>query len=143
MDIVEAKAYSEQVRTALNALLPQLTPYAPALTESALQRIISAEDTHLLLAVEQGRICGAAAVVIINVPSGKRARIEDLVVSETMRGRGIGRQLITYAIQLARKEQVGSIDLTSHPSRLSAKALYQAMGFSRRETNTFTYSAKL
>jgi GNAT superfamily N-acetyltransferase len=139
MDIIKVTQYSEDVRQALNTLLPQLTPYASVVSEQALREIISAESTHLLLAIARERICGTATVVIMRVPTGKRARIEDMVVEEAMRGRGIAQELIAQAIQLARREGVRNIELTSHPSRKVAEALYRKMGFKRRETNTFNY----
>jgi GNAT superfamily N-acetyltransferase len=139
MEIIEVETYSEEVRNALNAMLPQLSPYASPLSEHALRSIISAEATHLFLAIAQGRICGTATVAILNLLTARRARIEDVVVIETMRGRGIARELIAHAIQFSRKEGVRSIELTSHPSRKSAEALYTKMGFRRRDTNTYNY----
>ncbi|RJQ84627.1 MAG: GNAT family N-acetyltransferase [Desulfobacteraceae bacterium] len=142
MEIVEIEAFSEELRRALNALLPQLSGDAPLLTESALRGIIAAEATHLLMAVEDGRCCGTLTLAILTVLTGKRARIEDVVVSEAMRGRGIGRQLIRHALQLAREQGAGSVELTSHPSRQAANALYRKMGFGQRETNAYIYRLK-
>jgi ribosomal protein S18 acetylase RimI-like enzyme len=139
MDIVEIKAFSEDLHQALNVLLPQLSTAAPLLTESALRRIIAAGTSHLLMALEEGNYCGTLTLVMIIAPAGKRARIEDVVVSEAMRGRGIGRLLISRALELARNLGAGSIELTSHPSRRAANALYKKMGFRERRTNAYHY----
>jgi len=139
MDIIEVEAYSEETRLALQHLLWQLNPQASVLTGAALSRIIAADATHLLLAVKRGRICGTATIVIMEVLAGKRARIEDVVVAEAMRRQGIGRKLVARAVQLAREKGAFSIELTSHPSRQSANALYLGLGFRLRETNTYTY----
>lgn len=139
MDIVEIETYSDALREALSALLPQLSAAAPALSEAALRRIIAAEAVHLFMAVDAGRYCGALTLVIMDLPTGRRARIEDVVVAEAMRGRGIGRMLIDRAIKAACAMGAAGIDLTSRPSRLAANSLYTKMGFRQRETNSYGY----
>ncbi|MEA3292737.1 MAG: hypothetical protein U9Q71_10615 [Pseudomonadota bacterium] len=53
----------------------------------------------------------------------------------------MGRKLTQAAIELAQAEGVKSIDLTSRPKRVVANGLYKSMGFVRRETNVYRYSA--
>lgn len=139
MDVVEIEAFSEGLRRALNRLLPQLSDAAPILTDSALREILAADASHLLMALEEGNYCGTLTLMMIVTPAGKRARIEDVVVSEPMRGRGIGRQLVTRALELARNLGAESVELTSHPFRHAANALYRKMGFRQRRANTYHY----
>ncbi len=73
------------------------------------------------------------------VPTGVRARIEDLVVSSSRRGLGLGRALMLCAMQAARDGQAHVLDLTSNPSRIRANALYQQLGFQRWETNVYRW----
>ncbi|MCX6072375.1 MAG: GNAT family N-acetyltransferase, partial [Chloroflexi bacterium] len=68
---------------------------------------------------------------------GLRARIEDLVVSQSQRGLGLGRALMLHAMEAAREEQAHVLDLTSNPSRKAANALYLRLGLQRRETNVY------
>lgn len=139
MDIIEIEVFSEDLLRALNALLPQLSAAAPVLTESALRQIIAADATHLLMARENENYCGTLTLVMIIAPTGKRTRIEDVVVAEAMRGRGIGRLLIIQALKLSRDLGAGSAELTSRSSRQAANALYERMGFRKRRTNTYSY----
>jgi ribosomal protein S18 acetylase RimI-like enzyme len=68
-----------------------------------------------------------------------RAWIEDVVVDEAARGTGVGEELCTRAIQLAKARGAKTLDLTSRPSREAANALYLRLGFSVRETNVYRY----
>jgi len=78
-------------------------------------------------------------LVVFTIPSGQRAWIEDVVVHEDARGLGIGESLTLAAVNEARERGVRSIDLTSRPSREAANALYQKLGFERRETNVYRF----
>ncbi|KJS33181.1 MAG: hypothetical protein VR64_02875 [Desulfatitalea sp. BRH_c12] len=139
MDIVEIDTFTDALLQALNELLPQLSPTAPALNAAALRHVIAAADSHLLMARQGAVYCGSATLVIVVIPTGQRARIEDVVVSRSMRGRGIGRALVGRALALAREQGADSVELTSHPSRAAANALYRKMGFVQRETTVYQY----
>ena len=56
-------------------------------------------------------------VVVFPIPSGLRARIEDVVVDAAARGRGVGAALTLEALRLAREQGARTVDLTSRPSR--------------------------
>ncbi|MGI5183275.1 GNAT family N-acetyltransferase [Dactylosporangium sp. CA-152071] len=87
-----------------------------------------------------GRDVGVLTLVTFPVPTGLRARIEDVVVDESARGHGAGAALIREALHLAETEGARSVDLTSRPDRVSAIRLYERLGFTRRASNTFRYT---
>jgi len=137
MNIIEIKNYADAVRDALNDLLPQLSSSPERLTEQDLRAIIQSDKTLLLMAEEDDRYIGSLTLVVFRIPSGTRARIEDLVVQETTRGRGVGRALVQKAIEMAKALGAEAVDLTTHPSREAANALYKKLGFARRETHVY------
>ena len=55
--------------------------------------------------------------------------IDSVAVLPEMRGTGIGRMLLEAAIELARKEDVGSIVLAVDPDNEKAQHLYRSIGF--------------
>ncbi|MEU0561102.1 GNAT family N-acetyltransferase [Dactylosporangium sp. NPDC006015] len=59
-----------------------------------------------------GRNVGVLTLVTFPVPTGLRARIEDVVVDESARGHGAGAALIREALRLAETEGARSVDLT-------------------------------
>lgn len=77
--------------------------------------------------------------VAIRIPSGRRARLESVVVDPEARGKGIGEALCRAAMIAARGAGATSLDLTSAPSRVAANRLYERMGFEWRETNVYRF----
>ena len=78
-------------------------------------------------------------LVIFRLPTGVRARIEDVVVDGAMRGRGVASALTAAALELAAASGAHTVDLTSRPSREAANRLYQHLGFEQRETVVYRF----
>ena len=143
------KFIAEVVRdadTALHAammlLLPQLDPQAAIPSIGALQAMLDAPGTHLLVARAErgtGPIVGMLTLSIVSTPSGVRAWIDDVVVDRGSRGRGIATRLMNEALRLAAAQQATTVALTSRPERVAANRLYERLGFVRRETNVYRY----
>ena len=124
--------------TAFTELVPQLSPGRTPPAPAELQAILDDDRTHMFLARNpDGAVVAAISLVLYRVPTGLRARIEDLVVAQPSRGLGLGRALMERAMQVARDEHAHVLDLTSHPSRGEANRLYLALGFRRWETNVY------
>lgn len=139
MNVIEIKCYTDAVLDALNDLLPQLSLSSSPqhLTEQKLLSIINSDMTHLLMAEENDRYLGSLTLVVFKIPSGTRARIEDLIVQETARGGGVGQSLVLKAMEMADALGAEAVDLTTHPSREAANQLYKKLGFEMRETNVY------
>lgn len=140
MEIVEITEYTDTMLEAINALMPQLSEGFGPLSRTDLEEILRSNTTRLYMAVDQHNYVGALTLVVFRIPSGLRAWIEDVVVSERARGRGIGQRLVEHAIFTATQADVKSIDLTARSSRAPAIALYKKLGFVDRETTVFRYS---
>jgi ribosomal protein S18 acetylase RimI-like enzyme len=78
-------------------------------------------------------------LVTVPLPSGLRARIEDVVVDQDARGQGVGTALTRAALDMAQQQGARSIDLTSRTSRVAANRLYQELGFQLRDSNAYRY----
>jgi GNAT superfamily N-acetyltransferase len=81
-------------------------------------------------------------IAVCNIPTGVKVWIEDVVVDESQRGKGIGMELMNTAINFAITLGAKSVELTSRPSRIEANKLYLKMGFVLRETNVYRYHLK-
>lgn len=130
---------TDDVVSALARLIPQLSKSNPPPSAEVLAAIAASEASHLLLAVEDGVIHGSLTLVVFGIPTGLRAWIEDVVVDDAARGKGVGAALNTHAIELARTLGATTVDLTSRPSREAANRLYQRLGFEARQTNVYRY----
>jgi len=82
---------------------------------------------------------GSLTLVLFRIPTGLRAWIEDVVVDESARGKGVGQLMNEAAIAYARNAGAKTVDLTSRPSRDVANRLYQRLGFKKRDTNVYRY----
>lgn len=85
----------------------------------------------------KAEIIGSLTLVLFRIPTGLRARIEDVVVDEGARGAGVGRALNATAMERAAAAGARSIDLTSGPAREAANELYLSLGFKQRDTNVY------
>lgn len=126
---------------ALRFLIPQLSTSAPPIEASALEDIVQNPNSTLLVARDgEGPILGSLLLVTFKTPTAVRAWVEDVVVDEAARGRGVGEALVRAAIDRARLANAKSVDLTSRPDREAANRLYQRMGFQLRESNLYRFS---
>ena len=140
IDVEIARESTDELLIALNELLPQLSSSAAPLRLEDLDALVRHPAVTLFVARESGRMCGSLTLVVFPIPTGLRAWVEDVVVDESVRGRGAGVALTQAAVDEARRCGARSLDLTSRPSRQAANALYRKMGFEVRETNVYRYS---
>lgn len=142
MDIKEINEVTSSLVKAFQRLMPQLSLSATIPNESDLKNIIDAFGTTLFVAEEDDRIMGSLTLVIFQVPDGIRASIQNVVVDEDARGKGVGRSLCEAAVKKSQEEGVETIDLTSSSKRESANRLYKKMGFQKRDTNVYRYKIR-
>lgn len=135
--VEEATAVDVDLVAAFARLVPQLSSSSPAPGRDELAEMVEAPGTHVLVAREGGSIVGSLTLVVFRIPTGMRAWIEDVVVDEAGRGKGIGEALNRHALDLAVSLGCRTVDLTSRPSREAANRLYQRLGFVARETNVY------
>jgi ribosomal protein S18 acetylase RimI-like enzyme len=134
---------TDELVDAAGRLLPQLSRSAAVLDADGLARIVSHQAITLFIARSGGVIVGMLTLVTFPLPSGLRARIEDVVVDQDARGQGVGTALTMAAIDLAQRQGARSIDLTSRASRVAANRLYEQLGFQLRDSNVYRYQAQL
>jgi len=142
MFIEKVSELTDEVYAAVKLLVPQLGVHKANPTWDELNALIRSESSTLLIGRypdEAGQIAGILTLTIYRVPTGIRSIVEDVIVDEMMRRRGIAEALMRYAIELAREAGANGVALTSNPQREAANKLYQAMGFRKRETNAYFY----
>ncbi len=139
---VAAAADAELVE-ALGRLVPQLSRHAPTPTAAEVEVIVGSPATTLFVArdASSSRIVGSLTLAVFCIPTGVRAWIEDVVVDEAARGAGAGAALVRAALDRAESLGARTVDLTSRPDREAANRLYTRLGFAKRTTNVYRYSA--
>ena len=143
IQVASASRVDDELIAAFNRLIPQLSRSAAVPTPDLIREIVDAPATTVLVARDgrdSGRIVGLLTLVVFRIPTGVRAWIEDVVVDESVRGRGVGEALSQEAIRQAVGSGARTVELTSRPSREAANRLYQRLGFVRRDSNVYRYT---
>lgn len=117
---------------ALASLLTQLSASA-TFDRARVESIIDHDATELFVVRDAGSIVGTATLVTAPSLSGTRGHVEDVVVDEAARGRGIARLLLEHLTRLSRERGLRTLNLTSRPTRDAALRLYESVGFRRRD----------
>ncbi len=142
MIVEQATRATEELVAALARLVPQLSSHAPLVTLETVEELLASPGTIQLVAREGGTIVGTLTLVLYRIPVGVRARIEDVIVDEVARGKGVGQALVREALRLAAAAGARTVELTSAPSRQAANRLYERLGFARRETNVYVWRTR-
>ena len=71
---------SDELAEAFARLMPQLSPRLGALSRQAMERVVCSDGAALFAARLDGRIAGVLTLVWYDVPSGRKAWVEDVVV---------------------------------------------------------------
>ena len=109
------------------------TPGADALAKR-MRDLISSDETAVLLAGD-----GPDGLAVLRFrPSIWSEALEcylaELYVAPDRRGHGLGRALMEEAIRLARDKGADHMDLGTSDDDVAARALYESVGFSNRES---------
>lgn len=134
-----AEAVDDALVAAFARLIPQLSSSSPPPDADRLAALVANDDTVLFLASVDDEIVGSLTLAFYRIPTGMKAWIEDVVVDDAVRGRGVGRLLNEAALAEAQRRGAKDVSLTSRPSREAANRLYQRIGFERRDTNVYRY----
>ena len=100
--------------------------------EAAFERIESDPNHHLLVVEVDGEVVGSGDLLIVPNLSHNAlpwAAVENVIVDERMRRKGIARQLIQHMINLAQENNCYKIGLSSNKKRLPAHRMYESLGF--------------
>ena len=142
MEIGRVTLIDDEIVECFNRLIPQLSAAAQPPDREELEEIVAERSCFLLTAREQtgDEIIGILTMVVFRLPTGIQAWIEDVVVDEIVRGKGVGKALTQAALEIASKQGAKYVSLTSRPSREAANYLYRGLGFTIPETNYYRYT---
>ena len=124
----------------INNLLRQLVHDPKTLRPITLlhmRAIVANKATPVVIVRDGARIIGLGMLIVANKFRGQYAYIEDMMVDEAYRGRGLGEAIARKLIAVARAKKVKTIELSTRPSRVPANKLYQKLGFEPKETNVY------
>ncbi|MEU7281328.1 GNAT family N-acetyltransferase [Streptomyces sp. NPDC045431] len=104
-----------------------LSPYT-----AAFERLSSDPNQQLVVAVRDDQVVGTLQLTIIpglTLRGSTRSVIEGVRIHADERGHGLGTQLIEWAVEESRRQNVQLVQLTSNASRTDAHRFYERLGF--------------
>jgi GNAT superfamily N-acetyltransferase len=127
------------IEQALARLLPQLNPTLPVPTMERLQALVADPAATLLVARDGDEIIGTATVIVYTTPFWIKARLDEVVVDRSARGKGVGEAIVDACLDMARERgaQVAELQSGRGPAREVANRLYRRMGFQLRDSNLY------
>jgi GNAT superfamily N-acetyltransferase len=98
------------------------------------EAMLASDKDVVLVAVEDDRVVGwMHACLALTIESGLRAEIRGLVVTESLRGGGIGAQLVAAAEQWAGARGMPRIRVRCNALRERTHRFYERLGYSTKK----------
>ncbi|WP_128923648.1 GNAT family N-acetyltransferase [Bradyrhizobium guangxiense] len=104
----------------------------PAVYDDAFARVDRDPNLTLIVAESEGRVVGCLQLAIlpgISSQGGIRGLLEDVRVASDCRSRGIGEQLVQWAVTEAKARGCNLVELLTHQTRTDAQRFYKRLGF--------------
>ncbi len=86
-----------------------------------------------------GKLVGLGWIFPRRTLSRKQAVVEDMIVDDSQRGKGYGKEILLDLMRWAKENDVEMIELTSGSHRVAANELYKKVGFQLHSTNHYLY----
>ena len=127
---------NEVVQTEIFRLFKQL---ALDMEPLSLEEVLDKQNNcYVLCYMENSAIIGLAVMCTYKVISGYNGWIEDVIVDENYRGKGIGRKLIEKLIEIGKDLYLTNIFLFTGKHRTAANKLYSNLGFTKKNSNIYS-----
>lgn len=94
-------------------------------------------DGYISTIYENGKLLGIGWIFSRQTMLRRQAVVEDMIVDESQRGKGLGEKILRDLIKWAKNQGIEVIELTTNPKRLAANSLYKKVGFKLHETNHY------
>lgn len=125
----------------LNRLMNQMKP----LTFPADWRFVKefVQSGGIILSVrdslKNNTLIGIGMFVPIRKPRGFYGSIEEIVVDEEYRGKGLGKKIVQTLLEKSISLKMKCVDLKSSPKRELANKMYKSLGFKIIESNFYRF----
>lgn len=124
----------------LNELLLQWSKSGYQMTPKYFRSLI--KKSNVLVLYDGQKMVGTVTLIPMYKLSGMKGSIEHLLIDEKYQGRGLGKRLMLYVIELAKKLGMEKLFLTCAPQNTTANSLYEKLGFSLEKIHFYSFDLK-
>lgn len=141
IQIKQITFFSSEVFDVIRNLAQQEGKNYKTLTDEDAREMLESPNTYIFAAWDTNidMVVGMATLLVHRIPYVKKAVMEDIVVDEAARGKGIATMLVSALLERAKKEGAAYIDGTARIRRESSNNLYEKLGFRKREANIYRH----
>lgn len=133
--ILQLEDITEQLQDQLTELYHQLNSEIKQLSLKTIFEVRDAID--VVCCMDGNTLIGIAMMANYKVVSGFKGMVEDVVVSELYRGKGIGRKLMEKLLERAEQRKLSEVLLFSGHHRTAAISLYKSLGFNLKSSGLY------
>ena len=135
IEILREDHLTSSIQQQVTELYKQLSS---TIVQLSLKKILEDKDNIVfVLCKEENQIVGIAMMAMYKVISGHKGMVEDVVVDEAHRGKGIGRKLMEKLLEEGKNKNLHEIMLFTNHQRTPAIALYKSLGFQLRNSGLY------
>ncbi|MEM9834692.1 MAG: GNAT family N-acetyltransferase [Bacteroidota bacterium] len=134
ISILTAQNQQPQDEAAIAGLYTQLNPNRGSVS---LADVLTSDTSYVFVYRARQQIVGLATLSCYRVFSGYKGWIEDVVVDQHQRGKGIGKQLMQAILEKARSLQIQKLYLYTEDEKQAAIHLYEQLGFAQRNSRLY------
>jgi len=98
------------------------------------QNFLSEANSHILVAEIEGVVVGFLNFMTRKtiLHRGLSALIDELIVAKSYRGKGVGKQLLSSAIEKSRQLGCCEVEVSTEKTNIKAREFYRQCGFTER-----------
>lgn len=145
--LVEVTEFSESVLNDVQRLLAQYTENRSAFLKYTLITILNSTSSHLFFlrpehtepGEDPNQVWGMVTVNVCQTCSAPKAWIDDFVVDEKYRLRGLAHTMMDQVLKFAHYIGAPSVMLTASDRRVAGNQFVKTFGFERYDTNVYIY----
>ncbi len=135
VEILYASEVTDEIQFNISELYKQLSTDIKQLSVKGI--LENNENLVFAICYEERKVAGIAMMATYKVISGHKGMIEDVIVDENQRGKGIGRKLMEKLLDEGKKRQLNEILLFSSHHRTTAIQLYTSLGFNLKDSGLY------
>ena len=106
------------------------------ISKESVRRAVSQKTNTVVVACKDDKIVGMATLIEENLFTANVGIVDEVVVSEDFRGKGVASKILEEIIEIATQKKIDLLKLDTTPES-PANRLYEKCGFVKKEANVY------